>query len=144
MEIAGERRIIAFTGLPTMATRTSEAQRLMRSAFNDFALTTLAEAGAQVGEAQVRLGGRSTVPLVAQNAIVIGGTRAVQTGLTAHIVYDGPIHPPIREGDVVACLVVVGPGYETQAVPLAAGRRVGKANWFSRAWEGLRLTFFGP
>jgi serine-type D-Ala-D-Ala carboxypeptidase (penicillin-binding protein 5/6) len=27
---------------------------------------------------------------------------------------------------------------------LAAGRRVSKANWFSRAWEGLRLTFFGP
>jgi D-alanyl-D-alanine carboxypeptidase (penicillin-binding protein 5/6) len=140
----GERRIIVFNGLPTMAARNSEAQRLMRRAFNDFALTTLAEAGAQVGEARVRLGGRSTVPLLAQNNIVIGGTRAVQAGLSAHIVYDGPIHPPIRRGDVVARLVVEGPGYETQSFPLTAGRNVGKANWFSRAWEGLRLTFFGP
>jgi serine-type D-Ala-D-Ala carboxypeptidase (penicillin-binding protein 5/6) len=139
-----ERRIIVFNGLPTMAARNAEAQRLMRRAFNDFALTTLAEAGAEVGEAQVRLGGRRTVPLVAQERIVIGGTRAVQNGLSAHIVYDGPIHPPIREGDVIARLVVEGPGYETQEFPLAAGRRVGKANWFSRAWEGLRLTFFGP
>jgi serine-type D-Ala-D-Ala carboxypeptidase (penicillin-binding protein 5/6) len=68
----------------------------------------------------------------------------VQQGLSAHIVYDGPLHPPIRRGDVVARLVVEGPGYETQEFPLTAGRNVGKANWFSRAWEGLRLTFFSP
>jgi serine-type D-Ala-D-Ala carboxypeptidase (penicillin-binding protein 5/6) len=139
-----ERRIIVFNGLPTMASRNTEAQRLMRMAFNDFAMTTLAEAGAQVGEAQVRLGGRSTVPLLAQDDIVVGGTRAVQNGLSAHIVYEGPIHPPIAEGSVVAHLVVEGPGFDTQQFPLVAGRRVGKANWFSRAWEGLRLTLFGP
>lgn len=139
-----ERRIIVFNGLSTMAARNSEAQRLMRRAFNDFALTTLAERGAEVGQAQVYLGGRGTVPLLAQNTIVIGGTRAVQQGLSAHIVYDGPLHPPIQRGDVVAHLVVEGPGYETQEFPLTAGRNVGKANWFSRAWEGLRLTFFSP
>lgn len=139
-----ERRIIVFNGLPAMASRNTEAQRLMRRAFNDFALTTLAERGAEVGEAQVYLGGRRTVPLVAQDRIVIGGTRAVQAGLSAHIVYDGPIHPPISEGDVVARLVVEGPGHQTQEFPLAAGRRIGKANWFSRAWEGLRLTLSGP
>ena len=85
-----------------------------------------------------------TVPLLAQRDIVIGGTRAVQNGLTAHVVYDGPLHPPIAEGAVVAHLVVEGPGYETQQFPLVAGRRVGKANWFSRAFEGLRLTLFSP
>lgn len=139
-----ERRIIVFNGLPTMASRNSEAQRLMRRAFNDFALTTLAEAGAQVGEAQVRLGARRTVPLMTEEPIVIGGTRAVQAGLSARIVYNGPIHPPISEGAEIAHLVVEGPGYETQRFPLVAGRNVGKANWFSRAWEGLRLTAFGP
>jgi D-alanyl-D-alanine carboxypeptidase (penicillin-binding protein 5/6) len=139
-----ERRIIVFNGLPTMAARNTEAQRLMRMAFNDFAMTTLASAGEQVGEAQVRLGGRRSVPLMAQGDIVVGGTRAVQDGLTAHIVYEGPLHPPIREGAVVARLVVEGPGFQTQEFPLVAGRRVGKANWFSRAFEGLRLTAFGP
>ena len=58
--------------------------------------------------------------------------------------YDGPLAPPIREGDVVARLVIEGPGMTPQEYPLQAGRRVGKANWFARAWEGLRLTFFGP
>jgi D-alanyl-D-alanine carboxypeptidase (penicillin-binding protein 5/6) len=139
----GERRIIVFNGLPTMAARASEAQRLMRAAFYDYSVTRLAAAGDVVGEAHVRLGGRRTVPLVAQSDIVVGGTRAVQQGLSAHIVYTGPLPSPVREGDVVARLVVEGAGFQTQDFPLAAGRRVGRANWFSRAWEGLRLTLFG-
>lgn len=142
--VDGERRIIVFNGTRSMADRRSEAVRLMRSAYSDYAVRTLAAAGAEVGEAQVRLGGRRTVPLLAQSDILIGGRRGVQSTLTASIVYDGPLHPPIVEGAVVAHLVVEGPGYERQAFPLTAGRDVGKANWFSRAWEGLRLTFFGP
>ncbi|MGQ0534336.1 MAG: D-alanyl-D-alanine carboxypeptidase family protein [Caulobacteraceae bacterium] len=140
----GQRRIIVFNGLPTMAARNSEAQRLMRAAFNDYSITQVARAGEQVGEAQVRLGGRRTVPLVAQRDITIGGSRGVQEGLTAHIVYEGPLRAPIAEGDVVARLVIEGPNFPTQEFPLAAGRRVGRANWFARAWEGLRLSVSGP
>jgi D-alanyl-D-alanine carboxypeptidase (penicillin-binding protein 5/6) len=140
----GDRRIIVFNGLPTMAARNSEAQRLMRAAFNDFALTQIAAAGEEVGQAQVRLGSRSTVPLVAQQTISIGGTRGEQQDLTAHIVYDGPLRPPIAEGQIVARLVIEGPNFQRQEYPLAAGRKIGRANWFSRAWEGLRLTIFGP
>ena len=140
----GERRIIVFNGLPTMASRNSEAQRLMRTAFNDYAISQVAAAGEAVGEAQVRLGSRRTVPLVAQSTITIGGPRGVQEGLTAHIVYDGPLDPPIAEGQVVARLVIEGPNFQTQEFPLIAGRKVGRANWFARAWEGLRLSLFGP
>lgn len=139
-----QRRIIVFNGLPSMAARNTEAQRLMRAAFNDFAIAQIATAGEQIGEARVRLGGRATVPLVAQQEIVIGGPRGVQEGLTAHIVYDGPLPAPIAEGAVVARLVIEGPGFQTQEFPLVAGRRVGRANWFVRAWEGLRLSLFGP
>lgn len=140
----GERRIIVFNGMPTMADRRNEGVRLMRAAFHDFSINRVAAAGEQVGEAQVWLGSRRTVPLVAQHEIIIGGPRGVQTGLTAHVVYNGPLRPPLREGDVVARLVIEGEGFETQEFPLTAGRKIGRANWFSRAWEGLRLTLFGP
>jgi hypothetical protein len=43
----------------------------------------------------------------------------------------------------VAHLIVQGPGFTTQRFPLVSGRRIGRANWFARAWEGLRLTAFG-
>lgn len=142
--VNGERRIIVFNGLPSMASRNSEAQRLMRAAFNDYALAQVAAAGDEVGQAQVRLGSRATVPLMAQQNIIIGGPRGVQQGLTARVVYEGPLRAPIAEGDVVARLVIEGPNFQTQEFPLAAGRSVGRANWFARAFEGLRLTFFGP
>jgi D-alanyl-D-alanine carboxypeptidase (penicillin-binding protein 5/6) len=140
----GQRRIIVFNGLPTMSARNSEAQRLMGAAFNDYAMRHFADAGAEIGQAQVRLGSRRTVPLVTEHEITIVGPRAAQQNLTAHIVYDGPLAPPIQRGQVVAQLVIEGPGMAPQTYPLQAGRRVGKANWFARAWEGLRLTFFGP
>ncbi|MBC7767714.1 MAG: D-alanyl-D-alanine carboxypeptidase [Phycisphaerales bacterium] len=139
-----QRRIIVFNGMRSMADRRSEGLRLMRAAFHDFSINQVAAAGEQVGEAQVRLGSRGAVPLLAQRDIVIGGLRGVQSGLTAHIVYNGPLQPPLREGDVVARLVIEGPGFQTQEFPLTAGRKIGRANWFSRAFEGLRLTLFGP
>ncbi|MGD9965404.1 MAG: D-alanyl-D-alanine carboxypeptidase family protein [Hyphomonadaceae bacterium] len=140
----GQRRIIVFNGLPTMAARNTEAHRLMRSAFNDYSVAQIAAEGEQVGEARVRLGSRRTVPLVASESILIGGPRGLQQGLSAHIVYNGPLRAPIAEGDIVAHLVIEGPNFQTQEFPLAAGRRIGRANWFARAWEGLRLSLFGP
>lgn len=140
----GQRRIIVFNGLPTIASRTAEARRLMRSAFNDFNMVTVARAGEQVGEARVRLGSRRNVPLMAERDIVIGGQRGAQAGIRAHIVYEGPLDPPIQEGEVVARLVLEGPNFPAQEYPLTAGRRIGRANWLARAFEGLRLTFFGP
>jgi D-alanyl-D-alanine carboxypeptidase (penicillin-binding protein 5/6) len=139
-----QRRIIVFNGARSMAERRSEAVRLMTTAFQQYNLTRIANEGDEVGRADVWLGSRGTVPLLAQSNIVVGAPRALRASLSAHIEYDGPIHPPIREGDVVARLVVTGPGFATQEFPLVAGRDVGRANWFARAWEGLRLSVFGP
>ncbi len=139
----GERRIIVFNGMDSMAARRGEALRLMDAAFNAFSVRRLAAAGAQVGEAQVWLGSRASVPLLAPSDIFVGGPRDLQGGLSAHIVYDGPIHPPIAQGAVVAQLVVEGPGFAAQRFPLTAGRDIDRANWFARAWDGLRGTLFG-
>ncbi|MES1197182.1 MAG: D-alanyl-D-alanine carboxypeptidase family protein [Pseudomonadota bacterium] len=136
----GHRRIIVFNGMPSMAARREEGILMMHAAFDQFAITRIATRGAQVGEAQVYMGSRATVPLVAKTDIVIGGPRTMQAGLSAHIVYTGPIHAPITQGAEVARLIVEGPNFETQSFPLAAGANVGQADPFSRAWEGLRLT----
>ncbi|HVY87178.1 MAG TPA: D-alanyl-D-alanine carboxypeptidase family protein [Caulobacterales bacterium] len=139
----GHRRIIVFNGMPSMAARRAESIRMMHAAFDRFAVTRIAARGQQVGEAQVWLGSRRTVPLMAKTDIVIGGTRQQQALMTAHIIYSGPLHPPVAQGAEVARLIVEGPGLPTQEFPLVAGQRVGKANWFAQAWEGLHLTLAG-
>jgi D-alanyl-D-alanine carboxypeptidase (penicillin-binding protein 5/6) len=52
--------------------------------------------------------------------------------------YDGPIKAPIKKGDRIAQLVVTTPDTSPQIVPLVAGRDVGEAGFFGRAWIGLK------
>jgi D-alanyl-D-alanine carboxypeptidase (penicillin-binding protein 5/6) len=139
----GHRRIIVFNGLRSMADRRSVGIQLMHEAFEQYATMRIARRGQQLGEARVYLGSAATAPLVAQNDIVVGGPQAVLNGLRAHIVYKGPLRAPIPQGQVVAHLVVEGPDYQTTHYPLVTPQRVGGANWFVQAWEGLRATFSG-
>ena len=139
----GHRRIIVFNGLRSMADRRTVGVDLMRRAFEQYATTRIARRGQELGQAQVYLGSRATAPLVAQNDIIVGGPQAVLSGLRAHIVYHGPLRAPIAQGQVVAHLVVEGPNYQTTQFPLVTPQRIGGANWFAQAWEGLRVTFSG-
>ena len=84
-QLNGQRRIIVFNGLPTMAARSVEAQRLMRAALFDFNVTSLFAKDAVVGQADVWLGSRPQVPLVASEAISIAAHRSVRAGMSAHI-----------------------------------------------------------
>ena len=138
--INGQRRIIVINGLPTERARAEEAKRLMNAAFFDFSITSLFAKDAVVGAADVWLGAKAQVPLVATQAIAIGAHRSVRAGMKATIVYDGPLAAPIKKGDVVAHLVVEGPGVR-QEFPLAAGARIGRANPFARAGFGLQQLF---
>lgn len=140
----GQRRFIVFNGARSMAERNREAQRLMRAAFYDYDVIRLAEPNRPLGEAQVWLGARKTVSLVAPHGVAIGLAHAQRGAMRAHIVYEGPLRAPIAKGQVVAHLVVEGPpGFQRRQFPLQAGEKVGKANWFVRAWEGLMRTFAG-
>ncbi|MFZ4602165.1 MAG: D-alanyl-D-alanine carboxypeptidase family protein [Caulobacterales bacterium] len=139
----GQRRIIVFNGLPTMAARSSEAQRLMNSAFFDFNVATVAPKGKVIGQANVWMGSKKTVGLISPAQIQIAAHRSVATGLKAAIVYDGPLAAPIKQGDKVAALVIEGPGYARQSYPLVAAEKVQRSNVFARAAAGLGVLFGG-
>lgn len=138
--INGQRRIIVINGLPTERARAEEAKRLMNAAFYDFTVTPLFAKDATVGQADVWLGSRKQVPLVATQPIAIGMHRSIRAGMKASIVYNGPLAAPIKKGAIVAHLVVDGPGVHHE-FPLAAGAPVGRANPFARAGFGLQHLF---
>ena len=142
--VNGHRRIIVFNGANSMAERRSEGVRLMTAAFHAYDVRRLATANQQVGEAEVVLGSRKTVPLLAPGLLAIGGARTTLDALHAHIRYNGPLSAPIKKGAPIAQLVLDGPpGFAPRVYPLVAGADIGRANWFARAWEGLRLTLSG-
>lgn len=139
--VNGKRRIIVFNGAKSLKERGQEANRLMRAAFYDFDAKRLYNKDQQVGEAVVWMGGKKTVPLVATAPVDVGFHRAVKDQIKVRIVYDKPVPAPIKKGDKVATLVISGPGIETQKLPLAAGRNIGRENIFGRAIFGAKTVF---
>jgi D-alanyl-D-alanine carboxypeptidase (penicillin-binding protein 5/6) len=140
--VNGQRRIIVFNGLPSMAARAQEARNLMNAAFFDFGVSELYKKDAIIGEADVWLGGRKSVPLTTAQPIIIAAHRSVRAQMKARIVYQGPVPAPIKQGDEVAKLVVEGGGVRYE-FPLVAARKVGRANPFARAGFGLSHLFSG-
>ncbi len=139
----GERRIIVFNGLPTMAARRQEGLRLMGLAFASFEAKQLYDKGAVVGEAEVWLGSKKAVKLQTTAPMNVAYLRTMKDNLKASIVYDGPLRAPLKKGDVVARLIFEGPGVARQEVLLAAAENVGALNPISKALVGARQAFGG-
>lgn len=139
----GERRIIVFNGLNSMAQRRSEGIRLMSLAFASFDAKHLFDKDAKVGDADVWMGAKKTVPLVATAPVDVAYLRTLRDDLKLTIVYDGPLPAPIKKGDVVGKLVFEGPGVSRQEIPLAAGENVGSMNPLGKALFGAKQVFGG-
>lgn len=135
----GRRLIEVLAGLETYGSRIVESRRLMEWGFGAWQTKPLFANAAKVDEAQVQLGGASTVSLVAPKPIAI----TFPAGLTVgdpklKIRYDGPLKAPITKGQQVAQLIVTMPDGTVQQTPLVAGEDVGQAGFFGRFWAGLK------
>lgn len=134
----GQRRIIVLNGLTSEAERRKEAPRVMRAAFVDFRTAKLVDKGAQVAEAEVWLGAKDTVPLVAAEEVSAGVHIGALKQIKSTVVYKGPLLAPVKEGDIVGELVIAVPGAKDITVPVAAGASAQKLGLFGRAMVGLR------
>ncbi len=134
----GKRRIIVLNGLASETARKQEGPRVMRSAFLDFTSATLVTKGAQVAVADVWLGEQAQVPLVAAEGYAIGLHLDAVDKIKGEVVYKGPLHAPVKEGDVVGELVITAPGAPAKRIPVAAGATVNQLGFFGKAMLGLR------
>ena len=131
-----------LAGLPSWNSRVEESTRLISWGFNAWQDKKLFDAGAKVGEAQVQMGGDSSVPLVAPSNLAVSVPADLSLSnkpITMKIRYQGPLVAPIKKGDHVADLLVfTGDTSQPQVTPLVAGEDVGKAGFFTRIWLGLK------
>ena len=135
----GERRIIVLNGLTSKSERASEARRVMRSAFRDFATVEIAKADVVVAEAEVWMGLEDRVPLKTTRA----DTRVMHADelrlLDVFVEYQGPVKAPIAEGQEIGALVAQSPGMEDIRIPLVATQAVEKKGLLARAMMGIGL-----
>jgi D-alanyl-D-alanine carboxypeptidase (penicillin-binding protein 5/6) len=129
----GNRRVIfVITGLPSDAVRAEESAAIVNWAFRQFVERTLATRGQRLAEAEVFMGAAPSVGLVPADDIRVLVPAPVQDGVTADVVYHGPLIAPVAAGQAVAELVVHVPGLSDTRVPLVAEGDVAKGGFLVR------------
>ena len=134
---ADRRVVLVVAGLPSMAARAEESVRLIDYAFREFENVPLVKAGEQVETASVWLGEGDTVPLQANQDVVITVPHRARSDMKIAVVYDGPVPAPIRKGDPLGKLVISAPGIAPVEVPLVAGGDVERRGPIGRAFAAL-------
>jgi len=140
----GERRMImVLNGMEAQKERWDESQRMIEWAFREFDDYVLFKGGENVGDADVWLGTKATVPLKAGSRFVVTLPRRVRQDLKVTAVFDNPVAAPVSKGQMVGRLVITAPGVASTEVPLLADADVPKLGLLGRMGAALRYLLWG-
>lgn len=133
----GVRRTIVINGLPTMAARAQEAERLMRVAIQSFELKTIGPETVTLPDVQVWLGAQTTVPVSLAEPVKVVGHKAAFSKAKAELVLNKTVRAPVKKGDVVGTFVVTLDGQEPVTALVIAEADVKKLGFVGQAIAGI-------
>lgn len=145
--VMGERRVIfVITGLASDKDRAEESEAIVNWAFRQFAEKTLVTAGTRVADARVWMGAADTVGLVPATDLRLLVPAHVQEGVTAEVIYTGPVQAPITAGQHLGELIVHVPDLPDARIPLVAETDVAAGGFVKRlttAADDLMRRYLG-
>jgi serine-type D-Ala-D-Ala carboxypeptidase (penicillin-binding protein 5/6) len=133
----GVRRTIVINGLPTMAARAQEAERLMRVAIQSFELKTIGPETVILPDVPVWLGAQTSVPVSLAEPVKIVGHKGAFSKAKAELVLDKTVRAPVKKGDVVGTFVVTLDGQEPVTAPVIAEADIRKLGFVGQAIAGI-------
>ncbi len=139
----GRRIIMVLNGMPTSQIRVEESERLLEWSFHSFEDAKIYGAGQAVDRAQVWLGEKATVDLVSAEDVVLTVPHGWQSAVKVVAHYSAPIAAPIRKGQPLGSLRIMGAGVEPLTLPLVAGEDVGRLLLPLRALAVVEHTVVG-
>lgn len=143
----GDRRVIwVITGLESAAARAEESVRIINWAFRQFAEADVASAGDQIATADVWMGGAPTVGLTVAEDVTLLVPALNQDGITAEVVYTGPVEAPIAAGQQLGELVITFDELPEKRIPLVADADVARGGFGTRLRTAAQVLWqkFGP
>jgi D-alanyl-D-alanine carboxypeptidase (penicillin-binding protein 5/6) len=136
----GQRVIFAVSGLASERQRAEETEAIVKWAFGAFDTVRFYDAGQEITRADVWLGAEPFVPIVAPKDLQVLVPREERQGMTARVLYAGPIEAPIARGQTIATLRVEVPGKTPVDLDLVAGADVPRGGLMTRINAAARLT----
>ncbi len=135
----GRRIIFMITGLNSVKERSVESERMASWAFREFSRKVLFEKGEAVSVADIWLGEKVTVDLVAGDNLAILVPFGVKDEITATVAYRGPIEAPIEVGQKLAELIVEIPGLDPVRHPLVAAEAINRGGFLRRVQASAQI-----
>jgi D-alanyl-D-alanine carboxypeptidase (penicillin-binding protein 5/6) len=137
----GRRLVMVVSGLTSFNQRIDQSVSFMNWGFRAWQAKPLVPKGRKVQVAEVQLGNKREVGLVAPRDLTVTIPAGLGADLKTKVVYQGPVKAPFKAGDHIADLVVTGPDITPQRLPLVADSDVGAAGFFDRIMAGIRWLF---
>ncbi len=137
----GRRIIMVVAGIDSYDHRISESVKFMDWGYKAWTTRPVTKAGTLLGKAEVMMGNKAKVGLVAPRPVALTLPTGVTGAMKVSVSYNGPVRAPFKKGDHIADLIVKVDGFPAQSTPLVAEESVDEAGFFGRAWAGL-MSFF--
>ena len=135
----GRRLVMVVAGMSAFNERIAQSVAFMEWGFNAWKSVPLAKKGQQLETAEVQLGDKRTVALVAPRDLAVTLPRGARNSeIKVSVAYNGPIKAPFAKGQHIADLVVKTPDMPPQRIPLVAAEAVASAGLFDRIAAGFR------
>jgi serine-type D-Ala-D-Ala carboxypeptidase (penicillin-binding protein 5/6) len=134
----GRRLVMVIAGLPSMEARVSEARALMQWGFDNWKDVPLYEPGQGVATLPTQMGASPELRAIAPRKLSMLIAKGSSAKPKLSVRYKGPIKAPVKKGAEIAQLIVHYPDGMKREFPLVAANDLAEANFFERAWNGLR------
>ncbi len=139
----GKRFIAVMSGMKTKRERAEESRKLLDWGSRAFQIIDLFDDEEVIGQARVYGGDKRGVDVVGKGPIAILVPKGNRDRLRARIVYQGPLMPPVQQGDQVATLKVWIGDILSQETPLYAAETVEKGGLVRRASDAASELLLG-
>ncbi len=141
---SNDRRVVmVLNGMKSKKERKKEGSRLMRWSLSTFKNVSLFENQPVLGQAEVYLGQRNKVNLVAEAPISYVVSKVFSDDVKVEIFYKEPLKAPVEKGTEVGIVRVYVPKSEQIEIPLVTAERIDEAGLFVRTVAKARLLTTG-
>jgi len=142
-EEGGRRLIGVIHGLTSMSQRAEEGRKLITWGARAFERVAAYADGAIVAYANVYGGESGSVGLIGNGEVALYLPRGSRKCLSAQVLYNAPLRPPVTAGDQIAELRVYCDDRLVQVAPLYAAETVQEGGIVRKAADALRQLALG-
>ena len=139
----GRRLIAVGSGFDTKNDRSKESAKLLTWGITNFDLIEIASSKSSIADVEVWHGKKDTVAAYVKSDIYKTIPKSRKKFLKVSLIYQGPIHAPIKKDDILGKLKVIYKNQVIEEYDLFAFEDVKKLNVFSRLLRSINFLIWG-